>query len=344
MNKKSIFNSIKIIALGLLLSTGISYAVTPATSNPGNFPTNTYKPVNIGPQNPVTPYQTKAGFLSLGNSGNPAGLVVNGLSSFSGNVNVLGITPPPPPPPPPPSGFNYPIEKNIGKNYLSAFFEMFSPQIAEAVQTCIADFSTNPPSCPGSQCNGYVYNPQTYTCVQPPPTAPTVYIEAITDYGQGPNVTITPSAYAEVDWYVQGSGNVTCTASATPSTGDWTTATTFNDQGLYGFVTLGSVAKSQTRTYTMSCTNSVGTTVATAKINVLTPPALGANLYVSGKACLGNATVNGYAPTCNSTIPASPVAPTASLEVNGNIKIDYLQFGSPSNLCSSSAGLLVLCK
>jgi hypothetical protein len=335
MNKKTIFNSIKIIALGILLSAGISYAKPPAAAPafPGGNPDN---PVNVGPN---SPFQTKSGSLVIGP------LQVTGSSSFLGDMNIYAL-PSAPPGGPAPTGFNY--KKNL-ENYLASFLKMFVPGkvFASVTNSCSPDFSQNPIVCVNSNTanptycdvNGFRYNPQTYSCAQPPATAPTIDLEAYTDYGDGTNVTITPTAYAELDWTVTGSGTVTCTASSSPVVTDWTT-TAVNAQGFYGAIALGSSSKSRTRTYSLSCSNSIGTTNASAIINVLTPPATAANLYVSGKACLGNATVNGFSPTCDSSNLSTPAS---SLEVNGSIKVDYLQFGAPHKLCSNQSGVLVLC-
>lgn len=73
MNKKTIFSTIKIIALGILLSAAFSYAQVPAG--------NVSKPIH------VNSLQAKTGTLGIGP------LVVNGISQFYNTVNILGLNP-----------------------------------------------------------------------------------------------------------------------------------------------------------------------------------------------------------------------------------------------------------
>ena len=161
MNKKSIFNSIKIITFGLLLSAGITYAVNPATSNPGvPFPGgNPDQSVNVGGN------QIKSGALGLG-----LPIVVSGPALFTGDINILGLYVPPPEQgatlcnngidddgngyidgadpgcggPPIEIGFN---NKNFNKNYLSSVLDTFSTKKALAA------------TCPSTPCNAG------FTCV-----------------------------------------------------------------------------------------------------------------------------------------------------------------------------------
>lgn len=333
MNKKTIFNSIIVISAGILLSGAISYAKT-ATTPPGGFPANNpEQPVNIGPQNPLTPYQTKAGSLMIGP------LVVNGKTLFTGtpgHVEILGITSPPV------DEFTR-LNNNLGdKNFLASLIDSLDTKKAIA-GTCSYNASTDSCEyCSLGTVPDYNFIPPTCTSLPPPPaTAPQIYLEALTNYNQGTSVTIPQYDWAEIDWAVSGSGTVTCTASAAPSTPDWNTSTTYTAQGLYGYVPLSMSATSVTRTYTMSCSNTAGSASKSVTVTVLIPPTNTSNLYVSGKVCLGTGVGPG---TCNPNPVAAPIVGTVeSLEVNGNIKIDYLQFGAPKKVCADTAGKLVIC-
>ena len=261
MTKKSIFNSIIIIIAGLVLSTGISYAVNPATSNPGGFAANnTPTPINIGAI--VNSYQTKIGTLSIGP------LVENAKSIFNGDVNILGFGVQPP------------------NNNQTGFNDIGTPKFSllEKLSTPKAYANTCNPACT----SGFTCDPNSLTCVPiVPPAAPTIIFQAHSNYSDGANggsITIPQNDYAYLDWNVSGTSPVACVASASPSTSEWTGSITPVVAGSKDPLNSTGI----NRTYTLSCTNQYGSTSKTVTINVLAFPNPSSNLSVSGKVGLGN--------------------------------------------------------
>src|SRR3989304_1131341 len=139
--KKDFLQTIKIIILGLLLSTGISYAASIWGSPTANFPVgNKSTPINTSssPQGIGQPFLGSLlhingnkilgnlrsnGLAIFGNATIGSDLTVKNFigagdrtvcADIDGNIIVCPATPPPPPPPPPSGPFTLTVTKSGG--------------------------------------------------------------------------------------------------------------------------------------------------------------------------------------------------------------------------------------
>lgn len=311
MNKKSIFSTIKIIALGILLSAGLSYAQTPAG--------NVSKPIH------VNSLQTKTGTLGIGP------LVVNGISQFYNTVNILGLNVSAPTgvpfgpadPTPPSSG---------GGGGPTTFLDKFIPKaLAGANEICGNGIDDNNNLLIDEGCSSAGYfqvELNVYQVNHPTPPATTYCDPATQNCATGSTLGINSGDTITLKWNVTPVGSIAlsyCTKQMNTlspvSPLGWTGNTS---SSLNGSQTLSPTVVGVMHQFVLNCYDTGGVWAGLAFTNVYIKNQ--GDLNVTGKMGVGTAGL------------------LATLDINGNIRIGNT-FGQGANpgVCATNTGHLLSC-